>query len=343
MIPNIVFAAPAISLAYEQPESDIMRRKPRRVGIDRLVNRRLISFAYFQIGMIQALAAVFVAFVVLNDYGVAPSALPGSNRDGFWLAPQKSKQRWMYTEKVRFGKAAYTAAFFHKDNSAFKPFFASEQPGFIRQTEEEFKNVPSTSPQFDNMVKVIGRVTGRPACRPFSCKLPTPNDPACFTNADAGVVKYDDLTKETANPRIVDGLGTGQGCFELWSIEQQDGVLQRAQVAYLITIIMVQWSDVLICKTRYLSLFQHGMRNRVMIMGILLETFVGLALSYIPFLNSAFKTAKLKPIHLLPALPFVVYIVVYDEVRKYLIRQGDEGRKDKLSVFGRFIKSYTYY
>lgn len=41
---------PAISLAYEQPESDIMKRKPRDPAKDKLVNARLISMTYGQIG-----------------------------------------------------------------------------------------------------------------------------------------------------------------------------------------------------------------------------------------------------------------------------------------------------
>ena len=44
---------PAISLAYEQAESDIMKRMPRDPEGDRLVNQRLIGVAYGQIGMIQ--------------------------------------------------------------------------------------------------------------------------------------------------------------------------------------------------------------------------------------------------------------------------------------------------
>ncbi|PAV93464.1 hypothetical protein WR25_02940 [Diploscapter pachys] len=44
---------PAISLAYEEAESDIMKRAPRDPLRDKLVNERLISLAYGQIGMIQ--------------------------------------------------------------------------------------------------------------------------------------------------------------------------------------------------------------------------------------------------------------------------------------------------
>lgn len=42
---------PAISLAYETAESDIMKRQPRNPKTDKLVNERLISMAYGQIGL----------------------------------------------------------------------------------------------------------------------------------------------------------------------------------------------------------------------------------------------------------------------------------------------------
>merc|ERR1712153_184903 len=42
---------PAISLAYEEPEGGIMKRKPRDKAMDRLVNAKLIALAYGHIGM----------------------------------------------------------------------------------------------------------------------------------------------------------------------------------------------------------------------------------------------------------------------------------------------------
>merc|ERR1712055_201017 len=61
---------PAISLAYEQAESDIMKRNPRNKFTDKLVNERLISMAYGQIGMIQALAGFVCYFVILMQNGL---------------------------------------------------------------------------------------------------------------------------------------------------------------------------------------------------------------------------------------------------------------------------------
>merc|ERR1712048_1470454 len=68
---------PAISFAYENPELDIMERFPRNAQRDHLVNAKLISFAYLQIGIVQASAGLFTYFYMLNDYGFKPATLFG--------------------------------------------------------------------------------------------------------------------------------------------------------------------------------------------------------------------------------------------------------------------------
>ena len=68
---------PAISMAYEGAESDIMKRMPRNPFSDKLVNERLISMAYGQIGTIQAAAGFFVYFVILAENGFLPAKLFG--------------------------------------------------------------------------------------------------------------------------------------------------------------------------------------------------------------------------------------------------------------------------
>merc|ERR1712020_358534 len=73
---------PAISMAYEKAESDIMKRQPRNPFTDKLVNERLISMAYGQIGMIQASAGFFVYFVIMAENGFRPSKLLGSEESG---------------------------------------------------------------------------------------------------------------------------------------------------------------------------------------------------------------------------------------------------------------------
>ncbi|CAF4624244.1 unnamed protein product, partial [Rotaria sp. Silwood2] len=69
---------PAISLAYEKGENDIMKRRPRDPKHDRLVNQRyLISMAYGQIGLIQAGAGFFSYLVIMAENGFLPSRLLG--------------------------------------------------------------------------------------------------------------------------------------------------------------------------------------------------------------------------------------------------------------------------
>ena len=68
---------PAISLAYEKAEADIMKRKPRDPKRDRLVNSRLISLTYGQIGVMQACSGFFAYFIIMAENGFLPNTLLG--------------------------------------------------------------------------------------------------------------------------------------------------------------------------------------------------------------------------------------------------------------------------
>lgn len=68
---------PAISMAYEGKEADIMSRPPRDAKHEHLVTWKLISFSYFQIGVMQALAGLYAYFVLMHEFGFKAEALPG--------------------------------------------------------------------------------------------------------------------------------------------------------------------------------------------------------------------------------------------------------------------------
>jgi sodium/potassium-transporting ATPase subunit alpha len=68
---------PAIQFAYESPEHDLMDRLPRNIRRDFLVNAKLISFSYLQIGFIEACAGMYTYFLIMNDFGIRPQALWG--------------------------------------------------------------------------------------------------------------------------------------------------------------------------------------------------------------------------------------------------------------------------
>ena len=68
---------PAIALAYEKAEADIMHRAPRNPMRDKLVNKRLISMSYGQIGMTQSAAGFYTYFMILLFHGFKPQHLFG--------------------------------------------------------------------------------------------------------------------------------------------------------------------------------------------------------------------------------------------------------------------------
>jgi magnesium-transporting ATPase (P-type) len=347
---------PAISLAYENAEADIMQRQPRDSRVDRLVNRRLISFSYFQIGVIEALAGFYAYTIVLGDYGWKAQFLPGLDGGKGYLSSQGSEdRRWLYSERKRVGGESMKLAWFHNPDGGdapFKEFFTSDVPGFVRQTTEIFEQLlptdggdkespatPATNAQFQNMVKAIGSVTGRPSCAAFSCALGR-NDPDCFTAPGAITVTTADLVGSVTNPKVIEGTGQGEGCFELWSESQQNAVLKHSQTAFLASIVVVQIGNLLGCRTRLLSFFKQSLwHNRVLMAGIASEITLLLLLFYVPPISSAFGTKNIRAVHWLPAIPFAIFIFCYDESRKHFMRVGDKtGNK-----FGVWVRANTYW
>lgn len=72
---------PAISLAYEKAETDIMLRPPRNPLRDRLVNRKLYFLAYGNLGLLETLGAFLVYFIAMAEYGFLPGRLIGIRAD----------------------------------------------------------------------------------------------------------------------------------------------------------------------------------------------------------------------------------------------------------------------
>merc|ERR1712214_123022 len=206
---------PAISMAYEFAESDIMKRQPRNPFTDKLVNERLISMAYGQIGMIQASAGFFVYFVIMCENGFWPSTLLGLRR------------AW--------------------DSQA------------VNDLEDSYGQE--------------------------------------WTYADRKILEY------------------------------------TCHTAFFVSIVIVQWADLIICKTRKLSVFQQGMKNMVMNFGLIFETVLAAFLCYCPGMDKGLKMYPLAINWWFPAIPFSLLIFVFDEGRKYLLRQNPGG----------WIEKETYY
>eukprot|EP00698_Gefionella_okellyi_P017925 TRINITY_DN5321_c0_g1_i14.p1 TRINITY_DN5321_c0_g1~~TRINITY_DN5321_c0_g1_i14.p1 ORF type:complete len:1000 (-),score=268.16 TRINITY_DN5321_c0_g1_i14:578-3577(-) len=66
---------PAISLAYEDKESDIMDRPPRNIKKDRLVSGPLLIYSYLVAGLLETIACFLSYMFVYWDYGFSTSNL----------------------------------------------------------------------------------------------------------------------------------------------------------------------------------------------------------------------------------------------------------------------------
>jgi len=206
---------PAISLAYEGPEGDIMKRRPRDPIRDKLVNERLISFAYGMIGMIQASSGFFTYFVILGENGWWPSRLIG----------------------IRY--------------------------------------------QWD--------------------------------------------------AKAVNDLADSYG--QQWPYAQRKILEYTCHTAFFVSIVIVQWADVIISKTRRNSLIQQGMHNWTLNSGLVFETCLAAFLAYCPGLDNGLRMYGLRFWWWFPALPFAILIFVFDEGRRRLLRRYPGGWVEKETYY----------
>lgn len=282
---------PAISFAYENPELDIMDRVPRNSKRDHLVNSKLISFAYLQIGVIQASAGMYTYFLILNDYGIRPSCLwslslekkPFPNpTDVFnmddahlgntnWNAPEETWKALAW-DKSKNGKI---------DVRLFYQGYRSHD----QYTECRWNPTDEDFPKFYRESHV------------------TEGHPICYTTE----------------------------------------ALKYAQSGYLVSIVCVQWADLMICKTRNLSLAQQGMVNNFGNFGLFFETALVAVLLYVPFLNTPLQTRPVAfPHFAVPSFSFYVAIFFYDEWRKVWLRRGMVREDGRLKLKGWIVQN-TYY
>lgn len=64
--------------------------------------------------------------------------------------------------------------------------------------------------------------------------------------------------------------------------------------AFFVSIVVVQWADLIICKTRRNSIFHQGMRNWALNFGLVFETILAAVLSYTPGMDKGLRMFPLK-------------------------------------------------
>jgi sodium/potassium-transporting ATPase subunit alpha len=423
---------PAISMAWENPEADIMRRAPRDAEVDRLVTRKLVVFAYLEIGVIQCIAGFYAWMTILNDYGYPPHTLPGLGAYDNWgkqvLYCKLGKGLWKNENGAIASATTYTGlsgtanvAAVMKAQADGYMFWDKALDGVITSCQFPVKNLALDAAETSGTVGVFTGngttvtsksgdyvVTRNAAAAlhangyaeylpfrgrrsPFYNKawtaLPITDttvpglgadvlrsvantyQPAGFwsiassATGEAGGARgvnavmadskaslawgkdVDTTLYKTATFATYKGVGQAadfskssitNGEFvpqmHAWmdgsvmkmnvaSRMMQKEALHHAQCGGFICIIVVQWADLMICKTRWLSIRQQGMENPAMNFGLLFETILGSFLCYAPGIGTALGTRPLRLTHWFPGMPFMCIIFMYDEIRKYLMRQ----------------------
>eukprot|EP00092_Neocalanus_flemingeri_P107949 GFUD01138573.1.p1 GENE.GFUD01138573.1~~GFUD01138573.1.p1 ORF type:complete len:1018 (+),score=307.35 GFUD01138573.1:120-3173(+) len=122
-----------------------------------------------------------------------------------------------------------------------------------------------------------------------------------------------------------------------WSYGQRMMIQQTCNGAYFLAIVQVQWADVIISKTRVLSIFQQGMNNMVLNFAMVFETALAALVLYLPYVPQFVGLYPIAPEWWIPALPFTLLIWVIDETRRFFIRRADT------SAIGKFLVEETYY
>jgi len=117
------------------------------------------------------------------------------------------------------------------------------------------------------------------------------------------------------------------------SYSVRDDATKTVQTAVFLSIVIVQWGGLLVCKTRKLSLFTQGMRNKAINYSLLAETLIAIFLIYTPGVRSVTGTNPISLNHWWPPMPFSLLVVFYDETRKYLIRHNPGGLVERLTYY----------
>ncbi|KAI5640239.1 e1-E2 ATPase domain-containing protein [Phthorimaea operculella] len=121
---------------------------------------------------------------------------------------------------------------------------------------------------------------------------------------------------ESKNKACRDSFG------RLWYYNDRKKLEKKAQTAYFVAVCLTQVSDVIICKTRRISLCKKGMRNWVLNISILVDVTAALLVTYLPFCQTVFGTMPLDWYNFFLSVPFMVLMIGVDEIRRYLVRNN---------------------
>ena len=114
-----------------------------------------------------------------------------------------------------------------------------------------------------------------------------------------------------------------------WTYEQRKKLEFAGHSCYFVGVVLCQLANVLINKTKRESLFTHGVRNMQMNFAIAATVALAALLVYCPGLNWAVQLYPIPGLWWLPAIPYVMYILIFAEIKKFLCRKYPKTWLDK--------------
>ena len=341
---------PAISFAYERPELDIMKRKPRNPQNDKLVNSKLLIYSYALIGVVQALAGFLTYFQVMSDYGYRPSGLIGLTglhyekfeTSGTSLHPIDFTSERM-SDVILCGRYSFTNDQQEKvcqgDLVTLKAYNSYCYAG-----KSMPKSVSDITETYDQKGGVLFKIN-----KDGSIRCENINSEQIYLPFGVWPIE---------SQKSIDSAMQGKRCL-YQKTAQSTGILskdvcytpealQHAQTAFFVSIVFAQYATLLFCKSRTLSILHQGIGNKVMIMAFFGETLLAIIITYIPAINKAIGTRPLELWHFgVSALPFAIFNFLFDEYRKLFIRRAGVGigqtSNGLQGRIGQWLHKHTYY
>ena len=118
-----------------------------------------------------------------------------------------------------------------------------------------------------------------------------------------------------------------------WTYKQRMEVQLTIHSFFFVAIVITQWGNLVVCKTKRLSVFQHGLTNDYLTFSLFFETALAALLIYVPYCNLVVLTRPGLFYWFFPALPFAIWLILFDEARKVIVRKWPHCAIDKLTNF----------
>ena len=288
---------PAVAFSYEDAELDIMTRRPRDRE-EHLVTAKLMVFSYVQIGIIMSFGGFVVYCVIMLDFGmnvyqmfnvILKPYYPHNPSDVY-----DPNHPFLGNTNVKIGADPT-----ENNEVAIELINSSNTKG--RLQNDEWKEGP-------RILDWLFTVHLEQDLRMGFLEL---------NEAKNGVIENINWTP--CRVYQVSPISHRPVCYSTEA-------LKYAQSGFYFGIVIGQWYNSIACRTRKVSLKDHGMKNMFMMFGWCSEFSLCMLLAYCLPINHVFGTRDLiLPHFFLPAAPHGLFILFWDECRKYLIRNWKKG------------------